>query len=78
MMKTKLLKRIREKAKFKYKDGKWRLLVCGTYYEYYSLEAAILKVLGFNSVYYDGIFDWNWNGIYNQYIEKLEIKKFNK
>lgn len=77
-MKTKLLKRIREKAKFKFKDGKWRLLMFGTYYEYSSLDATILKILGFNMMYYDGIFDWNWNGIYNQYVEKLELRKFNK
>ena len=54
-MKTKLLKRIREKAKFKFKDGKWRLLMFGTYYEYISLDATILKVLGFHSMYYDEI-----------------------
>ena len=77
-MKTKLLKRIRENAKFKFKDDKWRLLMYGTYYEYISLDATILKVLGFNSIYYDGIFDWNWNGIYNQYVEKLELRKFNR
>jgi hypothetical protein len=77
-MKAKLLRKIRKDHTFKFKDGKWRVLSWGRCREYDNLELALTQVLYTNLVHYDEIFISSWLRIYYNYIEKLEIRKFNR
>ncbi len=81
-MNAKLLKEIRKDNKLKFSDGKWHLLLHrerqNTYYEFESLESAILKILSYNMFTYTHLFDWPWCGIHDNYLDKLESRKFRK
>jgi hypothetical protein len=77
-MKTKLLKRIRSNIKYKFKDGKCYMLQNSELKEFDSVENMILEYYCLFTTLDGSLFDWDWHSIYFRYVEKLEIRKFNK
>ena len=78
-MKVKLLKEIRKDFKFKYKHDHWHVLSYGysrkTHLTFESALTSILETLSFN---HTKLFDWPWYAIKQQYIKKVNTRKFNK
>ena len=78
-MKAKLLKKLRKDYKFKFKKGWWFVLRDGQYKTTHSsFESALLEILDYKSTYYNRDFDWWWHKIEQNYIVKVETRKFNK
>ena len=43
-----------------------------------TFESALLEILDYKSTYYNRDFDWWWHKIEQNYIVKVETRKFNK
>lgn len=85
-MKTKLLKRLRETAKWKlvteFREGnpieRWALLHDDILTYHQNSTEVIRWMLDRNAWQYDSPFDWNWLGILRDYNCKINEREFRK
>jgi len=77
-MKVKLLKKLRKDFKWKYKDGYWHTIIEDRYEKHVIASAASIlsNMLNINIWKYDGMFDWNWRELHQEYTFKLHLRDF--